>query len=188
GADARACYAQIKRYVDNFRTIDEEVKGLIKGQPVKTLCEYDVSYLPKPDKRMVVTGIVDRVDVYRSVDENMAVIIDYKTNRAQDAGAVQALAHHYGIQLKLYARAVKELLYIQNRGIDKVRMILYLLDCGQWAEVPYDDHDIDDLIGRMNTALSVKPEGGGVQDYPRRPGRHCMWCSYKMICDKVGDS
>jgi len=185
GKDVPNCYAQIKRYVDNFLSIDGQVKDLMEGQRVKTLCEYSFSYLPHPGKRVVIGGSVDRVDVYRSGDKNTALIIDYKTNRVEDAGDVQTLARYYGTQLKLYARAVGNLLYIQNRAIDEIRMMLYLLDCGRWVEVPYDDRDIDRMTERMYTDLSGGAGDGGVESFPTRQGQHCMGCSYKVICDKA---
>lgn len=122
------------------------------------------------DSRLLLRGVVDRVDV--AADGRLRVV-DYKSGRSPGAGFEQrALA-----QLRFYA-----LVIWRSRGVLPAELrLVYLGDTQTVSYVP----DIAELRATERLAESVwaavrdATASGGFEP---QPGRACRWCSYQALC------
>jgi ATP-dependent exoDNAse (exonuclease V) beta subunit len=79
-----------------------------------------------------ITGIFDRVAVFRDEAGRpvRAEIIDYKTNRVDQAEQIETLTGHYRPQMETYRHALSKLL---NVSPDNIRARLIFTDAGRVA-------------------------------------------------------
>ncbi|WP_432973337.1 RecB family exonuclease [Dactylosporangium sp. CA-233914] len=126
------------------------------------------------DGRLVIRGIIDRLDVSPAGDVR---VVDYKTGGApREAFEARAM-----FQLKFYA-----LVLWRTRGVvPRVLRLMYLRD----QEVCDFAPDADDLARFERTLLALWQaiELATVnQDFRAKPSRLCGWCAHQALCPAYG--
>jgi putative RecB family exonuclease len=126
------------------------------------------------DGRLVIRGIIDRLDVSPSGDLR---VVDYKTGGApREAFEARAM-----FQLKFYA-----LVLWRTRGVvPRVLRLMYLRD----QEVCDFAPDADDLARFERTLLALWQAielATSTQDFRAKPSRLCGWCAHQALCPAYG--
>ncbi|WP_270566649.1 UvrD-helicase domain-containing protein [Clostridium beijerinckii] len=171
---------RINKYIRNYEMIESNKEPL--GEMI--LKQNEVSFLISPleDRKTMLTGFIDRLEVYESEGKIIAVITDYKTNHIEDDIALNHLVEKYTSQLNIYGKAIKDNLYVEGRQIDEVRLELYFLEKGICKEVTYDDKKIDAMIAEMDEIFGRCIEDLEVDDFHRTEEDECEKCSYREMC------
>lgn len=78
-----------------------------------------------------VTGFIDLL--YRDAETGAWVIVDYKTDRLEEAAQIQVRAAAYSLQERVYARALEESLGLDQRPASQLWFI--------WPDVLWQDHE-----------------------------------------------
>ncbi|MFI5915314.1 RecB family exonuclease [Dactylosporangium sp. NPDC051541] len=126
------------------------------------------------DERLVIRGIIDRLDVSPAGDIR---VVDYKTGGApREAFEARAM-----FQLKFYA-----LVLWRTRGVvPRVLRLMYLRD----QEVCDFAPDADDLVRFERTLLALWEAieaATASRDFRAKPSRLCAWCSHQALCPAYG--
>ncbi|MFB9448779.1 PD-(D/E)XK nuclease family protein [Dactylosporangium vinaceum] len=126
------------------------------------------------DERLVIRGIIDRLDVSPAGDVR---VVDYKTGGApREAFEARAM-----FQLKFYA-----LVLWRTRGVvPRVLRLMYLRD----QEVCDFAPDADDLVRFERTLLALWQAieaATASRDFRPKPSRLCAWCSHQALCPSYG--
>ncbi|GAA4252483.1 RecB family exonuclease [Dactylosporangium darangshiense] len=126
------------------------------------------------DGRLVIRGIIDRLDVSPAGDLR---VVDYKTGGApREAFEARAM-----FQLKFYA-----LVLWRTRGVvPRVLRLMYLRD----QEVCDFAPDADDLARFERTLLALWQAielATQNQDFRAKPSRLCGWCAHQALCPAYG--
>jgi putative RecB family exonuclease len=134
---------------------------------------------------LALNGRADRIDSRPGPDGPEAVIVDYKTGRAElrpdDARGSQALA--------LYAYAAQRVFRRPCRRVE-----LHHLPSGTVAAHEHTEESIARQVGRAErTARDIvaaeRAVAGGAdpeQAFPTRAGSWCGWCDYRRVCPAGG--
>lgn len=171
---------RINKYIRNYEMIENNKEHL--GEMI--LKQNEVSFLISPleDRKTMLTGFIDRLEVYESEGKIIAVITDYKTNHIEDDDALNHLVEKYTSQLNIYGKAIKDNLYVEGRQIDEVRLELYFLEKGICKEVTYDYKKIDAMIAEMDGIFGRCIEDLEVDDFHRAEEDECEKCNYREMC------
>jgi ATP-dependent helicase/nuclease subunit A len=171
---------KIKNFIKNYESIEKNREHI--GEIV--LNKNEVSFLASPleDRKTMLTGFIDRLEVFKTGEKNIAVITDYKTNHIDSDEALSHLVEMYSSQLRLYGKAIKDNLYVEGRKIDEVQLKLYFLEKGVCEEVSYDDETTDELINDMDGIFGRSLEELGVEDFHRAEKEECEECVYGGMC------
>jgi putative RecB family exonuclease len=126
------------------------------------------------DGRLVIRGIIDRLDVSPAGDVR---VVDYKTGGApREAFEARAM-----FQLKFYA-----LVLWRTRGVvPRVLRLMYLRD----QEVCDFAPDADDLERFERTLLALWQaieSATASRDFRAKPSRLCGWCAHQALCPAFG--
>jgi putative RecB family exonuclease len=126
------------------------------------------------DGRLVIRGIIDRLDVSPAGDLR---VVDYKTGGApREAFEARAM-----FQLKFYA-----LVLWRTRGVvPRVLRLMYLRD----QEVCDFAPDADDLLRFERTLLALWQAielATQTRDFRAQPSRLCNWCAHQALCPAYG--
>ncbi|MGI5242944.1 RecB family exonuclease [Dactylosporangium sp. CA-139066] len=126
------------------------------------------------DGRLVIRGIIDRLDVSPAGDLR---VVDYKTGGApREAFEARAM-----FQLKFYA-----LVLWRTRGVvPRVLRLMYLRD----QEVCDFAPDADDLVRFERTLLALWQAielATQNRDFRPKPSRLCGWCAHQALCPSYG--
>ncbi|MER7276391.1 PD-(D/E)XK nuclease family protein [Dactylosporangium sp. NPDC000244] len=126
------------------------------------------------DDRLVIRGIIDRLDVSPAGDVR---VVDYKTGGApREAFEARAM-----FQLKFYA-----LVLWRTRGVvPRVLRLMYLRD----REVCDFAPDSDDLERFERTLLALWEAiaaATAAKDFRAKPSRLCGWCAHQALCPAYG--
>ncbi|WP_433076487.1 RecB family exonuclease [Dactylosporangium sp. CA-139114] len=126
------------------------------------------------DGRLVIRGIIDRLDVSPAGDVR---VVDYKTGGApREAFEARAM-----FQLKFYA-----LVLWRTRGVvPRVLRLMYLRD----REVCDFAPDSDDLERFERTLLALWEAiaaATAAKDFRAKPSRLCGWCAHQALCPAYG--
>ena len=116
------------------------------------------------------TGKIDRVD---KKSDGKIEVIDYKTGKRPDD---KKLAKN--MQLTIYATAASNP-GMYNKPVEKIDLTFYYL---QAREKVTFNRTVDDLKVIKDNIESVVGKIRN-QDFPPNVGRHCNYCSFRMICD-----
>lgn len=126
------------------------------------------------DSRLLLRGVVDRVDV--SADGSVRVV-DYKSSRAAAPGFEAGPL----FQLRFYA-----LVLWRSRGVlPALLQLLYLGDGTSISYVP-DEDDLRATERQLETlwrAIALAHETG---EWLPQPGGGCTWCSFQEHCPAFG--
>jgi ATP-dependent helicase/nuclease subunit A len=173
-------YSKVQRFIDNYWSIEES-----KGSMGVCVYEYDeMPFLLSPleDRRTMITGFIDRVEVYEKDEVLTAVVIDYKTNYIENKYALERLAEGYSTQMKLYSKVVKDLVRVGGRAVDEVVLKLYFLDIAETVEVPYASEEVNCLLEDMDSALGRDFAALDLEEYPKGESGECEVCVYFEEC------
>lgn len=140
---------ELVRYIDNYFSIEAGLDSL--GNKIDIQNEAQYLFSPLEDKKMMLWGFIDRVEVFEKDGKYTAVITDYKTNKIRSDESMHELTEHYAPQLLLYGAAVEKLLYVKGRKVDEIVLQLYFLDCGKRVEVQYDRGKVEELMYSMDS-------------------------------------
>ncbi|WP_207652338.1 3'-5' exonuclease, partial [Clostridium chromiireducens] len=171
---------RISKYISNYEMIEKNKDHL--GKMILNENEVSFTISPLEDRKTMLTGFIDRLEVFESGDKIIAVITDYKTNHIEDDDGLNHLIETYTSQLNIYGKAIKDNLYINGRQIDEVRLKLYFLERGICKEVPYDDKNIDMMINDMDGIFGRCLEDLEVDDFHRAKEEECEKCDYMGMC------
>jgi CRISPR/Cas system-associated exonuclease Cas4 (RecB family) len=121
--------------------------------------------------RMAVEGFIDKV----LLEDDGAVVIDFKTNRVATPEQIADAAGHYLLQMQIYALAVQE-----RFGLPVTDAILYFLT----PDVTFSCRaqlDADGLRAEL-AALDVRLRSA--TDWTEFPpaAAHCPHCPYQTFC------
>lgn len=115
------------------------------------------------DRKTMITGFIDRLQVFEKEGKLTAVITDYKTNVIRDENTINELRNLYDCQLNLYGNAIKELLYVKGKKVDEVVLQLYFLYAGEIETINFEEEtvssqlkDMDSVFGRNFAHLTVE--------------------------------
>lgn len=126
------------------------------------------------DGRLMLRGIVDRVDV---AADGSVRIVDYKTGRAPREGAEgRAL-----FQLKFYG-----LLLWRIRGVVPRRLQLMYLGSGEIIEYDPDEQDLLATERKAEALWRAIEEATTTGDWRARRGPLCAWCHHQALCPAFG--
>lgn len=126
------------------------------------------------DGRLVLRGIVDRIDV---APDGRVRIVDYKTGRAPGVGFEgRAL-----FQMRFYALVLE-----RTRGVVPAVLQLMYLGSGEIISDTPDERVLratERKIEALWEAISTARETG---EWLPRPSRLCDWCNHKALCPAYG--
>lgn len=126
------------------------------------------------DSRLLLRGIVDRVDV---AADGAVRVVDYKTGRAPGPGQeARAL-----FQMRFYA-----LVLWRTRGVVPAMLRLIYLGDGQTVSYRPDEDDLratERQLEALWRAITLAHETG--EWLPQR-GAQCSWCSFREHCPEFG--
>lgn len=144
----------------------------------------EISFLASllEDRKTMLTGFIDRLEVFKCGEKVIGVITDYKTNYIENDDALKQLVEIYSPQLRLYGKAIKDNLYVEGRKIDEVQLKFYFLEKGVCEEVYYNDETIDELIVDMDGIFGRNLEEMKVEEFPRVENGECEDCVYSGMC------
>lgn len=171
---------KIKKYIKNYELIEKNRKNL--GESILSQNEVYFLISPLEDRKTMLTGFIDRLEVFKSEDKNVAVITDYKTNYIDSDETLCNLVKIYTPQLRLYGKAIKDNLYVGGRKIDKVLLKIYFLGKGICVDVPYRNESVERTINDMDKIFGRNLETMNVEDFPKAEKHECEKCVYKDIC------
>lgn len=171
---------RINKYICNYEIIEKNKEHL--GEMILNQNEASFTISPLEDRKTMLTGFIDRLEVFEYGDKIIAVITDYKTNHIEDEESLNHLVETYTSQLNIYGKAIKDNLYVEGRQIDEVRLKLYFLERGICEEVHYDDKDIGMMINDMDGIFGRCLEALEVDDFQRAEEEECGKCDYRGMC------
>jgi len=172
--------ALYKRCIQGFLNIENERTKADRAELVECFKEY--AFRVPIAEGLYLTGIVDRVDVYRKGGQLRATVIDYKTNRVNSRAEAQEVARYYQDQLICYAWALNKALYCKGERAAVDEAVVYFLNNGLAVSVELDEGQmmrlIDQLVGSAPALLGSKP----FDEYPPSKAGACTWCAVKRFC------
>ncbi|NMM64467.1 UvrD-helicase domain-containing protein [Clostridium sp. P21] len=139
---------ELERYIDNYFSIEADLDSL--GNKIDIQNEVQYLFSPLEDKKMMLWGFIDRVELFEKNGRYTAVITDYKTNKIRSDESMHEIAEFYAPQLLLYGSAVEKLLYVKGRNVDEIILQLYFLDCGKRVEIEFDREKVGELLYSMD--------------------------------------
>ena len=133
-------------------------------------------------------GYIDRVDI--SADGSSALVIDYKTGRAQyyDGLNTDPIDRGRHLQLGVYSLAARALVPAASRI---KAAYWFATGTGNFSLSPADHFDIDDDVtaARFREGVTTIVEGIGSGIFPANPGgagfggyENCRFCDFNSLC------
>ncbi|MDF2883030.1 MAG: helicase UvrD [Clostridiaceae bacterium] len=174
-------YKKVKRYIDNYKIIEKNRENL--GDLV--FCQGEVSYTlcPLDDKKTMIVGFIDRLEVFQKDNKYIAVITDYKTNHI-DCDNIEKLVDLYSVQLNFYGKAVKDTFCIRGRKIDEINLNLYFLDVAFVRSVKFDEDLIMNKIKKMDIVFGRNLGELSIEPFEKTDVEQCKECDYSKLCLK----
>ena len=171
---------KIKNYIKNYEIIEKSKENF--GEMLLKQNEVSFTISPLNDRKTMLAGFIDRLEVFKTGDKIIAVITDYKTNHVQDEDALKHLIEMYTPQLMIYGKAIKDYLYVDGRKVDEILLKLYFLERGICKDVSYDDKSIDMIISDMDEIFGRCLEELEVGEFHRAAKEECEKCDYRGMC------
>jgi ATP-dependent helicase/nuclease subunit A len=172
---------RLKHYLEGYRTLER-----LKGEYGNLVCKFnelDYFLSPLEDRKTSIVGFIDRLEVFENRDKFTAVITDYKTNLIYGGRRIEELTKVYELQMLLYGKAVKELLYIKGYKVEEVILELYFLDVPKRVQVVYDEAKVREYIENMDWIFGRNLSVCKVVDFPKEKSEECDRCCYSGVCE-----
>jgi ATP-dependent exoDNAse (exonuclease V) beta subunit len=173
--------SSVVRYVDNFYLTEDKLSSSISRALVKRETELEFRIPLLENSSIAINGIIDRIDVYEGEAGLEGYIIDYKTNSLNGTTAEQ-LAERYKPQLMLYAKAFKELYYVDGKKPVLKGMYLYLLHIGEYVKIEYTNQELEELLASLQEVFEYTSLHDAMEDYPPSPSDQCQGCRIQGLC------
>lgn len=164
---------KIKLMIENYEKIEADIN--IREETLFTNQELDFR-VPLPNTNIILTGKIDRLDIYKIGNAKKAVVIDYKTNKVNSKSDIERIKNHYIPQFVAYSYAVKKMYNIE---IEK--MYLYLLDIGEYVEINLKDEDIEKEINDIVEVFKFIEVNKDFNKFDRCDS--CFSCNYRLVCE-----
>jgi ATP-dependent helicase/nuclease subunit A len=174
---------EITRYLINCRRLDEELARRQTGRLVRRATELPFLIPLEPEQELVLSGVIDRLDIYERDGSYEAVLIDYKTDRRKSAAELEA---RYRPQLLVYGEAVRRLCRHRGRILSPGSICLYLLDSGECRTLAWEAAAAGALLDDMRRVFGFIGRHAGLDDYAPVPGERCRNCEYRELCAALG--
>ncbi len=128
-------------------------------------------------KDIYLTGKIDRIDRVnppnRRVNKNEIEIIDYKTGKKPNERELTK-----SLQLTIYALAANDK-NLFNKKLENINLTFYYLQMPEKISLKRNE---EDLIKTKKEIINMVEEIRK-NEFPANPGKHCDFCSFKIICE-----
>ncbi len=141
--------SEIKPYIDSFVKLEKSSR-FSAFTPLSILCEAQYTFAPLEDRKLILTGAIDRLRLYEMDGKLVAVITDYKSNNLRDREEAEITAKKYLPQMLLYGLAVKTLFSHKGRSVDEIILQLYFLKPGEEIKLNFDEKEALVLVDEMD--------------------------------------
>ena len=148
----------MKNYFDKFHSSDLKIIGLEKLFKIKIT------------EDIFLTGKIDRIDELKKKEIE---IIDYKTGKKPSERELTK-----SLQLTIYALAANDK-NLFNKKLEDINLTFYYLQTPEKITLKKND---EDLIKTKREAVEMIEEIRK-NEFPADPGKHCDFCSFKIICE-----
>ncbi len=145
-------------FYDKFHSSDLKIIGLEKLFKIKIAND------------IFLTGKIDRID---EINKNEIEIIDYKTGKKPNERELTK-----SLQLTIYALATNDK-NLFNKKLKDINLTFYYLQAPEKITLKKNK---EDLIKTKEEIVEMVKEIRK-NDFPANPGRHCDFCSFKIICE-----
>jgi DNA helicase II / ATP-dependent DNA helicase PcrA len=143
-----------------LRELLASARSIPPGQVLHTEEPFEIKFGPT-----TVAGRIDRID---AGPDGTVAIIDYKTGKARDQESADE-----SLQLSLYAIAARE-----KWNYKVGSLAFYNLENNVPVISSRSESDLLAARARVEAAASSIAAG----DFPIKPGIHCNFCSFRMLC------
>jgi DNA helicase-2/ATP-dependent DNA helicase PcrA len=148
----------LDNYFDKYHNSSINILGLEKLFKIKIADE------------IFLTGKIDRIDKLR---KNEIEIIDYKTGRKPNERELTK-----NMQLAIYSLAAQDKNSF-NKKLSDINLTFYYLQAPEKITIKKNE---EDLIKAKEEVIKMVEEIKKNQ-FPANPGKHCDFCSFKIICE-----
>ncbi len=121
-------------------------------------------------KDIYLTGKIDRID---GLNKNEIEIIDYKTGKKLNERELSK-----SLQLTIYALAANDK-NLFNKKLENINLTFYYLQEPEKISLKRNE---EDLIKTKKEIINMVDEIRK-NEFPANPGKHCDFCSFKIICE-----
>ncbi|NLL05412.1 MAG: UvrD-helicase domain-containing protein [Clostridiaceae bacterium] len=171
-----------RRFIDNYLKIEKELKNLLRGNKLKSFVELGFRIPVTQGSRIMINGIIDRLDVYEEGEFVDLCIIDYKTNVIRKSEDIEDRVNYYRPQMMIYSKAVRDLIKFNGKKLRSVCAYLYFLDYGEFRKLEFTQKELDilkrDMLDKINRAFRFS----GLEDFECNKGKSCTLCVYSSLC------
>jgi ATP-dependent helicase/nuclease subunit A len=175
----------LNKYIENYKRIEKSANQ--EGELVLSLNEASYIIAAAEGANLLVNGFMDRVQVFENKGRYIAVITDYKTNRIRNEEDSEHMKEIYSKQLYLYGKAVMDLVKVDGKSVDEVKLRLYLLDKGESLEMAFDPEKLKAQLKDMAEFFGKTQTSAGIEAFVKAVEEDCTQCSYKELCrEKYG--
>ena len=116
------------------------------------------------------TGKIDRID---SINKNEIEIIDYKTGKKPNERELSK-----SLQFTIYALAANDK-NLFNKKLEDINLTFYYLQMPEKISLKRNE---ENLIKTKEEIINMVEEIRK-NELPANPGKHCDFCSFKIICE-----
>lgn len=175
--------AEIARCLRNCFQLDAQTARRHPGRLVSRAAELPFRLPLDSEQTLGLNGVIDRVDVYEQGSGLEAVIIDYKTNRADTPERAAALAARYRPQLLVYGEAVRRLYRHDGLAVRPGGIYLYLLASGECKEITWDEGEAVALLAGLTETFTYIARNKAIEAFAPVRSARCPTCEYRELCD-----
>ena len=148
----------LNNYFDKYHNLSLNILGLEKLFKIKI------------SEDIFLTGKIDRID---KLNKNEIEIIDYKTGKKPSERELTK-----SLQLTIYALAAHDKNLFNKKFVD-INLTFYYLQTQEKITLKKNE---EDLIKTKENVIEMVEEIKKNQ-FPANPGKHCDFCSFKIICE-----
>ncbi|AKN30070.1 DNA helicase UvrD [Clostridium carboxidivorans P7] len=172
---------KLKHYVEGYKLLEKEKSSY--GSLVSKFNELDYSLSQMEHRKTSISGFIDRLEIFQKDGKYTAVITDYKTNFIYGNRKIKELTAAYELQMLLYGKAVKELLYVKGFKVEEIILELYFLDVPERVQIVYDEAKVNQYIENMDCIFVRNLSTCKASDFPKEKNSECDKCWYSGVCN-----
>ncbi len=171
-----------RRFIDNYLKIEKELKKVLNCNKLKSYTELGFRIPVTQDRRVMLNGFVDRLDVYEDGEFIDIYIIDYKTNVIRKPEDIEDKVNYYRPQMLIYLKAVTGLIKHFGKKLRSVGAYLYFLDYGEYRKIEFTQKELEELEKDMINKINIAFKFRRLEDFECNKGKNCTWCVYNSLC------